>query len=73
MKAGHPVAFVGEREAGETFRQWMDRAGGAKAIAATLKHLDEFPLPDEDPSYYVDYDEQGPYVADVGMGECAGE
>ena len=65
--------FAAERQAGETFRQWMDRAGGAKAIAATLKHLDEFPLPDEDPSFYVDYDEQGPYVADVGMGECAGE
>jgi sulfite reductase beta subunit-like hemoprotein len=65
--------FANEREAGETFRQWMDRVGGAKVIAEGLKHFDEFPLPDEDPSYYVDYDEQGPYVADVGMGECAGE
>jgi sulfite reductase beta subunit-like hemoprotein len=65
--------FANEREAGETFRQWMDRNGGAKGIAEGLKHFDEFPLPDEDPSYYVDYDEQGPYVADVGMGECAGE
>ena len=65
--------FAAQREAGETFRQWMDRAGGAKAIGATLKHFDEFPAPDDDPSFYVDYDETGPYVADVGMGECAGE
>jgi sulfite reductase beta subunit-like hemoprotein len=65
--------FAAERDAGETFRQWMDRAGGAKALAEDLKHLDQFPTPDEDPSFYVDYDEQGPYVADVGMGECAGE
>ena len=49
------------------------RVGGAKVIAEGLKHFDEFPLPDEDPSYNVDYDEQGPYVAEVGAGECAGE
>ena len=35
--------FADEREAGESFREWMDRAGGAKAIAAELKELDEFP------------------------------
>ena len=64
--------FADERQAGESFREWIDRAGGAKAIAAELKDLDEFPTPDEAPEYYVDYDETGPYEAEVGDGECAG-
>ncbi len=29
------------------------------------------PRPDEAPEYYVDYDETGPYVAEVGASECA--
>jgi sulfite reductase beta subunit-like hemoprotein len=65
--------FAGERLAGESFRGWMDRAGGARALAAELKELDHFPLPDEAPEFYVDYDETGPYEAEVGVGECAGE
>jgi sulfite reductase (ferredoxin) len=64
--------FADERTAGESFREWMDRAGGAKAIASELKDLDEFPAPDEGPEFYVDYDETGPYEAEVGVGECAG-
>ena len=64
--------FSDERQAGESFRDWMDRAGGAKEIAAGLKELDHFPAPDEAPEYYVDYDETGPYEAEVGAGECAG-
>ncbi|MFN8019071.1 MAG: nitrite/sulfite reductase [Acidimicrobiales bacterium] len=63
--------FAGEREAGETFRGWMDRVGGVKAIAADLKELDVFPAPDEAPDFYVDYGETGPYVAEVGESECA--
>jgi sulfite reductase (ferredoxin) len=63
--------FNDEREAGEVFRSWMDRVGGAKAIAETLKDLDEFPLPDVAPEYYVDYGETGPYVAETGASECA--
>ncbi len=64
--------FADERRAGESFREWMDRAGGAKAIAAELKELDEFPTPEDGPEFYVDYDETGPYEAEVGVGECAG-
>ena len=64
--------FADERQAGESFREWMDRAGGAKVVAGELKELDEFPTPDEAPEYYVDYDETGPYEAEVGAGECAG-
>ena len=63
--------FNDEREAGEVFRSWMDRAGGAKVIADDLRDLDEFPTPDDGPDYYVDYDETGPYVAETGESECA--
>jgi sulfite reductase beta subunit-like hemoprotein len=63
--------FNDERGPGETFRTWMERVGGAKAVAEELKDLDEFPLPDVAPEYYVDYDETGPYVAETGESECA--
>jgi sulfite reductase beta subunit-like hemoprotein len=63
--------FNEERQAGETFQAWLDRAGGARGVGAALKELDEFPTPDLGPDFYVDYDETGPYVADVGDGECA--
>jgi sulfite reductase (ferredoxin) len=64
--------FAGERQAGESFRGWIDRVGGAKVIAEELKELDQFPTPDEGPEFYVDYGETGPYEAEVGAGECAG-
>ena len=64
--------FANEREAGETFRQWLDRKGGAKAVGTELKSFDVFPTPEEAPEYYVDYDETGPFTGDVGEGECAG-
>jgi len=64
--------FAGEREAGEEFGHWLDRIGGPKSIAADLKELDDFPTPDERPDFYIDYDETGPYSAEVGAGECAG-
>ena len=63
--------FVGERNAGETFRTWLDRSGGAAAIGAALKDLDVFPTPDERPDFYLDYDETGPFTGDVGESECA--
>ncbi len=63
--------FAAEREAGETFRGWIERSGGVKAIAGELKDLDEFPLPADAPEYYIDYGETGPYVAEVGDSECA--
>jgi sulfite reductase (ferredoxin) len=63
--------FASERQAGEAFRSWLDRSGGAKAIADELRHLDHFPLPEEAPDFYVDYGETGPYVAETGASECA--
>jgi sulfite reductase beta subunit-like hemoprotein len=64
--------FAAERDAGEEFAQWLERAGGAKALAESLADLDDWPDPDERPDYYVDFGETGPYVAEVGEGECMG-
>ena len=33
--------------------------------------LDVFPTPEEAPEFYVDYDETGPYSAEIGESECA--
>ncbi len=63
--------FAAERQAGETFRAWLDRAGGATGVAAGLKQLDAFPTFAENPDYYVDFGETGPYVAEIGASECA--
>jgi sulfite reductase beta subunit-like hemoprotein len=63
--------FAAERQAGETFPTWLDRVGGTSVIAADLKELDVWPTPEERPDYYIDFDETGPYSAEVGEGECA--
>jgi sulfite reductase (ferredoxin) len=63
--------FAGERSAGETFSDWLGRSGGAAGVGTLLKDLDVFPTPDENPDFYVDFDETGPYVAEVGDSECA--
>jgi len=63
--------FADERTAGETFAEWLARSGGASAVGSTLTDLDQFPSPDEAPDFYVDFDETGPYVADVGSSGCA--
>ncbi len=53
------------------FRAWMDRVGGAKEIANGLADLDVFPAYEDDPDFYVDYGETGPYVKEIGESECA--
>jgi sulfite reductase beta subunit-like hemoprotein len=63
--------FAAERAAGEPFRAWLERVGGPSAVAAGLRDLDSFPAPDEAPELYADFDETGPYVAEVGDSECA--
>ncbi|HYI60906.1 MAG TPA: nitrite/sulfite reductase [Acidimicrobiales bacterium] len=63
--------FNDERTAGESFRSWLDRSGGAKGVAEGLKEYGVFPTPEDAPEFYVDYGETGPYVAEVGEGECA--
>jgi sulfite reductase (ferredoxin) len=64
--------FAAERQPGEAFRQWLERVGGAAAVGSTLKDLDIFPTPEENPDFYVDFDETGPYASEVGAGECMG-
>jgi len=63
--------FAGERAAGETFTTWLDRVGGASAVAEGLADLDVIPTPDDDPSFYVDHDETGPFTVEVTESECA--
>src|SRR3954447_21088269 len=63
--------FAGERTAGESFTAWLERVGGASEVATGLADLDAFPDPRVNPSFYVDYGETGPYIAEVGAGECA--
>ncbi len=63
--------FADERAAGETFSTWLERNGGAAKVGAALKELDEFPDPEANPDFYVDYGETGPYVAEIGDSECA--
>ncbi|MFM8871427.1 MAG: nitrite/sulfite reductase [Actinomycetota bacterium] len=63
--------FANERSAGETFTAWLDRSGGATSVAKDLLDLDMVPKPDDAPHFYVDYDETGPYVAEVSESECA--
>jgi len=75
-RAGEAVAqvvgrFAAEREAGELFAGWLERSGGPATIGASLKQLDVWPTPEERPDFYIDFGEQGPYVAEVGEGECA--
>ncbi|GAC1477287.1 MAG: nitrite/sulfite reductase [Acidimicrobiales bacterium] len=63
--------FAGEREAGERFDHWLARVGGAAAVGKELKHLDEWPTPEERPDFFIDFGETGPYVAETGASECA--
>jgi len=63
--------FAGERGAGETFQGWLARSGGAKQIGTTLADLDDVPLPDVAPDFFVDYGETGPFTGEVGDSECA--
>ena len=63
--------FNEERSVGESFRSWLERSGGAAEVGKGLKDLDQFPEYESDPDFYVDYDETGPYVAEIGESECA--
>jgi sulfite reductase beta subunit-like hemoprotein len=63
--------FAAERSASETFQGWLARSGGAVAVADGLRDLDEIPMPDVSPEFFVDYDETGPFSGEVGDSECA--
>ena len=63
--------FVAERQAGDTFPAWLAAAGGAEVVGKTLADFDIFPTPEENPDFYVDFGETGPYVTEIGASECA--
>lgn len=63
--------FNNERIVGESFKGWLERHGGVKEVAMSLKDLDAFPPFQDDPSFYQDFDEADPYEAAVGASECA--
>lgn len=63
--------FQDERDVAETFPVWLERVGGAGEVAKDLADLGAFPTPVEAPDFYVDFDETGPYVKEVGASECA--
>ncbi|MEQ8840007.1 MAG: nitrite/sulfite reductase [Acidimicrobiales bacterium] len=63
--------FNDERTAGESFRGWLERSGGAAEVGKGMKDLDEFPAYEENADFYVDFDETGPYVSEIGESECA--
>jgi len=63
--------FASEKQSGESFQLWLSRIGGASVIADDLRDLDHVPGVDVNPDYYVDFDEQSPFTADVGASECA--
>ena len=63
--------FAAERNAGETFAGWLERSGGAAQLGVELAKFDEFPKPEDNPDFYVDYGETGPYEKVLGVSECA--
>ena len=63
--------YATEREFGESFGTWLARVGGAGEVARDLADLDEFPTPEDNGDFYVDFGETGPYQAEVGDSECA--
>ena len=64
-------AVRGRAHGGRDVPDWLARSGGAAGVGTMLKDLDVFPTPEENPDFYVDFDETGPYVAEVGDSECA--
>ena len=63
--------YAADREYGETFGSWLQRAGGPKEVATWLADLDEFPDPATNEDFYVDFGETGPYEKAIGESECA--
>jgi ferredoxin-nitrite reductase len=65
--------FVAERQAGETFQDYIARLG-KKELGALIADLKSIPAPDEDASFYTDWGDARVFtMGDMGIGECAGE
>ncbi len=65
--------YVAEREADETFQDFIARIG-KKELKAMVDELTTVPPHDEDPGYYTDWGDPRVFtMGDMGIGECAGE
>gem|GEM_PF-5857967 len=62
-----------KREKGERFQDFVRRIG-KKEVKDLLEDLTRIPAHDVDPSYYSDWGDPREFtLADMGIGECAGE
>lgn len=65
--------FVAERQADETFQQFVARVG-KRSLKTTLDDLTKIPSHDEGPEFYSDWGDPREFtLGDMGIGECAGE
>jgi sulfite reductase (ferredoxin) len=65
--------YVAEREKSESFQSWITRLG-KKEVRAIIEPYMQMPVFELDPSYYSDWGDSRVYsIADIGVGECAGE
>jgi len=65
--------FVDDRTDSETFQQFIDRVG-KRALKDSFADLSRVPSYDEKPEFYSDWGDPRVFtLADMGVGECAGE
>lgn len=65
--------YVNEREQGESFQDWVHRLGKVQ-IKTMLQPFMRLPEIDTEPEYFSDWGDSRVYtIADIGVGECAGE
>jgi sulfite reductase (ferredoxin) len=65
--------YMSRREKNETFQDFVRRVG-KKEVKKLLESLTQIPPHDRDRSYYTDWGDPREFtLADMGVGECAGE
>ena len=65
--------YAAEREANESFQDWVTRLGKVE-VKAMLQPFTEVPPFEEDASYFRDWGDPREFtLGDLGVGECAGE
>ena len=65
--------YVQDRTEGERFQQFVDRVG-KRALKESFADLARVPSFEQDPEFYTDWGDPRVFtLADMGVGECAGE
>ncbi|GAB5494524.1 MAG: nitrite/sulfite reductase [Phototrophicaceae bacterium] len=65
--------YVEERDGDEIFQVWVERKG-KRAMKDLIKPFMKLPTIDEQPQFFSDWGDSRIYsIADIGVGECAGE